>query len=371
MAEQRERVEPRSRRVVASRVCWALGMALVAAMAFGSALGSASTPPDASSLGPAPIDEDGLFTNWIGDLPHGTLSTRVPFFVRRVLGSFVDRPGAPTLVENDGASLRDAHGSNAATVTWVGHATLLVQMDGVTFLTDPTWSETASPVSFAGPRRFVPPGLAMDDLPKIDFVVVSHNHYDHLDLATLAALAERDPDTVFLVPLANAELLRENGVDRVVELDWGQARDVGGVRVYALPAQHWSKRGLGDDREALWASWGVVGPTRRFYFSGDTGFFDGFSKIGEVLGPFDLAAVPIGAYEPREMMRWSHTNPEEAVQAAVDVRAKRAVAIHFGTFDLSDEPLDEPPRRFKAAAAETPLGDEGSWVLSIGETRPF
>lgn len=295
----------------------------------------------------------------------------MPFFVRRVLGSFGDRPGAPSRVDNDGGALRANSGGTETTVTWVGHATLLVQIDGVTFLTDPIWSDTASPVSFAGPKRFVPPGIAMDDLPDIDFVVISHNHYDHLDLETLSMLAKRNPETVFFVPLANADLLRDEGIEHVFELDWGQSRAFDRVTVYALPAQHWSKRGLGDDREALWASWAVVGPTRRFYFAGDTGYFEGFARIAQVLGPFDLAAVPIGAYEPSEMMQWSHMNPEQAVQAAVDLRAKRAVAMHYGTFDLSDEPLDEPPRRFRDAALATPLGEDGSWLLQIGETRPF
>ena len=149
-----------------------------------------------------------------------------PFFLRRIGGNFRSRPGAPERVENDGAFLRENAAHSVPTVTWIGHATLLVQMDHVTFLTDPIWSDTPSPVSFAGPRRFVAPGVALEDLPRIDFVVVSHNHYDHLDLPTLVALAERDPDTRFLVPLANRKLLRESGIANVEELDWG------GTRVY-------------------------------------------------------------------------------------------------------------------------------------------
>jgi N-acyl-phosphatidylethanolamine-hydrolysing phospholipase D len=217
----------------------------------------------------------------------------------------------------------------------------------------------------------VPPGIALDDLPPIDFVLVSHGHYDHLDVRTLAALAKRDPHTRFLVPLGNAELLRENGVENVDELDWGDTREVGGVAVHCLPAQHWSRRGLGDQNQTLWSSWAVTGPGRRFYFAGDTGYFDGFARIAEALGPFDLAAVPIGAYRPVEMMKHAHLNPEEAVQAAVDLRARRAIAMHFGTFDLSDEPLDEPPRRFLEAAAMSPLGEGGAWVLRVGEMREF
>jgi len=332
---------------------------------------SVAAEPAIGSLGPAPRDSDGRFLNFTGDLPHGSLSVRFPFFLRRIAGSFLDRPGAPDEIANDGAYLRENAEHSTPTVTWVGHSTMLVQMDHVTFLTDPIWSETPSPVSFAGPRRFVPPGVAMQDLPPIDFVVVSHNHYDHLDLPTLVALAKRNPDTRFFVPLENGELLRENGIDNVEELDWGDSIEYEGVRVHCLPAQHWSKRGLDDDREALWSSWAVVGTKRRFYFAGDTGYFDGFAKIAEALGPFDLAAVPIGAYEPVAMMKASHLNPEEAVQAAIDLKARAAVAMHYGTFDLSDEPLHEPPERFRKAAAASPLGEQRGWLLHIGETRKF
>ena len=336
-------------------------------------LGLASAAPsfDGDALGPAPRGTEGRFTNFAGDTTHGGFWVRVPFFVRRILGSFQEQTDAAPAVENDGTFLRENAKHSDATVTWVGHATLLVQMDHLTFLTDPIWSETASPVSFAGPSRHVPPGVAIEDLPPIDFVVISHNHYDHLDLPTLVALADRGADTVFYVPLENAALLQSEGIENVVELDWGDSVQHDGVEVHCLPAQHWSKRGLNDDREALWSSWAVIGTERRFFFSGDTGYFDGFARIGNALAPFDLAAVPIGAYEPQEMMYWHHMNPEEAVQAAVDLGAARAVAMHYGTFRLSDEPFDEPPKRFKAAAKEAPLGEDSAWLLKIGETRTF
>lgn len=326
---------------------------------------------DPSSLGPAPRTADGRFTNAVGEIPHGGFLVRLPFFLRRLAGAFHVRPGAPASVANDGTFLRENARHSAPTVTWIGHATLLVQMDHVTFLTDPTWSDRASPVSFAGPRRFVPPGLAIEELPPIDFVVVSHNHYDHLDLASLVALAARDDATRFFVPLGNAELLRDNGVENVVESDWGESREHRGVRIFCLPTQHWSKRGLRDDNEALWSSWAVVGPERSFYFAGDTGYFDGFARIAEVFGSFDLAAVPIGAYEPAAMMRASHMDPEQAVRAALDLRAHRALAMHYGTFDLSDEPLDDPPRRFGDAAEKQGLGRDAAWLLRVGETRAF
>ena len=319
----------------------------------------------------APRDDDGRFTNPVGDLTHGTFSVRFPFLLRRLGTYFRSGEGAPLRVENDGAFLRKNARHSTPTVTWVGHATLLVQLEHVTLLTDPNWSNRPSPVPGLGPKRFVEPGLKIEDLPPIDFVLISHNHYDHLDLPTLRALAKRNPDTVFFIPMGNGDLLRSQGITEVQELDWGESSSYKGTTIHCLPSQHWSKRSLTDDRKALWSSWAVTGSERRFYFAGDTGYFPGFEEIGRKLGPFDLAAVPIGAYEPRAMMLESHMNPEEAVRAAQDLRAERALAIHFGTFDLSDEPLDEPPRRFREAALDAEFGDAGAWVLNIGETREF
>jgi len=330
-------------------------------------------PPSfaAGPFGPAPRDEEGRFVNLDGRISHGGPGVRFPFFLRRGAGVFRSRPGAPARVENSGAFLRENARRSVPTVTWVGHATLLVQMGHVTFLTDPTWSKTASPLSFVGLRRFVPPGIAVENLPLIDFVLISHNHYDHLDLDTLVVLAKRNPGIRFLVPLDNGHLLRGRGLEQVDELDWGETRTIGSVQVHCLPAQHWSRRGLFDERRALWASWAVTSPDRRFYFGGDTGYFSGFARIGEALGPFDLAALPIGAYLPIAMMKDSHVNPEEAVAASLDLRAHRLLGIHFGTFDLSDEPLDEPPRRFREAAHEEGLDENRAWILDVGETRRF
>ena len=333
----------------------------------------AADPRDPPSLGPAPRDAEGRFTNWHGDPSHGTWGVRLPFFLRRLGGLFRDRPGAPTRQPNDGAFLRENAKHSVPTVTWIGHATLLVQQDHVTYLTDPIWSDSTGPIAALGPRRLVPPGVALEDLPPIDFVLLSHDHFDHLDLPTLVALARRNPATRFLAPLGNAELLRGEGIEAVEEFDWGDATREGQVTIHCLPAQHWSRRGLTDERKRLWSSWAVVGPERRFYFAGDTGYFEGFVRIGEALGPFDLAAVPIGAYAPTAMMKESHMDPEEAVRAAIDVGARKALAMHYGTFDLSDEPLDEPPRGFIVAAGESAdlLPPETAWILRIGETRRF
>jgi N-acyl-phosphatidylethanolamine-hydrolysing phospholipase D len=338
----------------------------VLAVVLGAA-GAAHAQP----LGPAPRGPDGRFLNLAGDIPHAGPLVTLPFFFRRIGTTLRSRSGGPTRRENDGTFLRENAGHSVPTVTWVGHSTLIVQIEHTTFLTDPTWSKTASPFSWIGPRRFVEPGVALDALPPIDFVLISHNHYDHLDLGTLREISRRHPRARFLVPLGNAKLLNENGIDSVEELDWGERARVGKLTIHCLPAQHWSRRGLLDARKALWASWAVTGSDRRFYFAGDTGFSDDFVRVGAALGPFDLAALPIGAYKPVAMMRPWHLDPEEAVRAGLDLRAQRLIGIHFGTFDLTDEPLDEPPRRFRAAAEGAGLDAEDAWLLEVGETRTF
>ncbi len=294
----------------------------------------------------------------------------VPFFFRRFMARFREPQGIPERVAPDIARIRKNATRNEPRVTWVGHATLLVQMSHATFLTDPIWSDSAGPAGF-GPSRYDEPGLAIEDLPPIDFVIVSHNHYDHLDLSSLKRVAADHPEARFFVPLGNAKLLQAAGITNVQELDWGDTRELGEVTVHCLPAQHWSQRGIADQREALWSSWAVTSSEKRFYFGGDTGLFEGFGVIGQHLGPFDLSAVPIGAYEPKAMMFFAHMDPEEAVAAAIAMRARRVLAIHFGTFDLSDEPIDEPPRRFRVAAKAAGFSEEDTWVLKIGETRSF
>jgi N-acyl-phosphatidylethanolamine-hydrolysing phospholipase D len=312
---------------------------------------------------------EGGFRNPDGLPGHGDVpaSVTLPFFGRRIAGMWSkEKVPAPPVVANDGAFLRDNALGSVPSITWVGHSTFLVQMGHVTFLTDPTWSDTASPIAL-GPRRFVEPGLRMKDLPAVDFAIVSHNHYDHMDLDTLKHFA--DKGTRIFVALGNAETLRSAGIDNVEELDWWQSATVKQVTVHCVPARHWSRRGLFDTDRALWSGWAVVADDRRFYFAGDTGTFDGFAEIGKRLGPFDLAAVPIGAYEPRAMMQPAHMNPEEAMAALGPLRAEKSVGMHFGTFDLTDEPIDEPPKRFRAASDAAGRGEAKDWVLAIGETR--
>ncbi|PYP13347.1 MAG: metallohydrolase [Gemmatimonadetes bacterium] len=285
------------------------------------------------------------------------------FLVRRIWVALVRRPGAAARVPYDSEAI-----ARSPTITWIGHSAFLVRMDGVTFLTDPMFSDRAGPLPFVGPPRLVPPGVPLAALPKVHFALLSHDHYDHADFESVKALSQRGVQ--FVVPLGLGEWVNRAG-GRAIELDWWQSVALDGVRVTCVPAQHFSGRSLRDHNRRLWAGWVVAGPTRRFYHTGDTGYSPEFAKVGERLGPIDLAAVPIGAYRPAAIMHLVHTTPEEALRIGLDVRARRIVAMHFGTFDLADEPLDEPPQRFRREAERRGLGLDQAWVLKIGETREW
>jgi L-ascorbate metabolism protein UlaG (beta-lactamase superfamily) len=310
---------------------------------------------------------EGGFRNLDPEFRRPGFVTRWVFLVRHGLGhllsprAFLAPRRAPDVV-----ALRD--GRLNPSVTWIGHATLLVQIGGLNVLTDPHWGERASPLAWAGPRRLSPPGIPFEALPRVDVVVLSHDHYDHLDAQTVGRLA-REHDPLFLAPLGFKAWFADIGIGRVEELDWWEERVVAGVRFVCLPTQHWTQRAPWDLNRRLWASWGLIGAEGRVYFSGDTGYFPGFREVGQRLGPFDVAAMAIGAYRPAEVMRLVHLTPEQAVQAAEDLRARILLGVHWGTFDLAEEPLDEPPRRMSAEARKRGIADERVWVLGIGETR--
>jgi len=254
-------------------------------------------------------------------------------------------------------------------VTFVNHATVLVQMDGVNILTDPIWSERCSPVSFAGPRRVHPPGLRFEQLPPIDVVLVSHNHYDHLDLPTLERLAAGHRPRIF-VPVGNRVILDRAKIENVEELDWWQSIEVrDGIRVAAVPTQHFSGRGLFDRDRALWAGFVVTGPAGAMYFAGDTGFGPHFGQIRARYGPPRLALLPIGAYRPEWFMSRVHMSPEEALRAHQILGAEASVAIHFGTFRLADDGQDEPADRIAKALRSGEQPPRKFWVLGFGEGR--
>ena len=251
-------------------------------------------------------------------------------------------------------------------VTWLGHATLLVQLGGLNILTDPIFSERASPVQFAGPRRVTPLPLDPDQLPPIDVVVISHDHYDHLDRGTVRRLGN---GPLWLVPLGLKAWFTRQGVSRVKELDWWEGVELpGGGRATAVPAQHFSSRIPWRRDKALWAGWVLAAGQRRVYFAGDTGYGPHFAEIGERAGPLDLALLPIGAYRPEWFMLPVHLNPSQAVQAHLDLRARRTIGMHWGTFILADEPFQEPPRLFREAAQQAGLTAEEIILLQHGQT---
>ncbi|EKF72947.1 phospholipase [Alcanivorax hongdengensis A-11-3] len=257
-------------------------------------------------------------------------------------------------------------------LTWIGHSTFLLQYRGWNLLTDPVFSERCSPVQFAGPKRAVPPALSIDELPPINAILVSHNHYDHLDRRSVRQLQARfGRKIVWFVPQGVADWLRRFGVERIIELGWWQSEFHGQVEAFCLPAQHFSGRGAGDHNRSLWCSWRLQFPEFSFYFAGDTGYAPVFSEISELLGPVDLALLPIGAYEPRWFMSPVHVNPAEAVRIHCDLQAKESVAMHWGTFILTDEPMDAPPKALATALKDQDVDARRFHVPRHGETLMF
>jgi L-ascorbate metabolism protein UlaG (beta-lactamase superfamily) len=256
-------------------------------------------------------------------------------------------------------------------VTWVGHATVLLRVGGLSLLTDPHFSERASPVRFAGPKRVVPPVPALHELPHIDAVVISHNHYDHLDEDTVRRLADQAGGSPrFFVPLGLKDWFARRGIHEVVELDWWESQEFRGLTIDLAPVQHWSKRTLTDENQTLWGGWVIRHPELSFFFAGDAAYSKDFSDIGAKFGGFDLAAIPIGAYAPRWFMHIMHMDPAEAVRVHQDVRTRRSLAIHWGTFaNLTDESLYEPPLRLAQERRKAGLADDDFFVLRHGETR--
>ena len=258
--------------------------------------------------------------------------------------------------------------SKGLSYTFINHASVLIQMDGINFLTDPIYSKRCSPVSFAGPKRVQDPGLDFQKLPKIDIVLISHNHYDHLDLPTLKRLEEAFKP-IFIVGLENKSLLESEGLEKVVELDWWESRTFNNVKITFTPAQHFSRRGLFDGMKTLWGSFFVETSDNNFYFGGDTGYGKHFKLTRRLYKNLDLAFLPIGAYEPRWFMRDVHLNPDDAVLAHLDLEAKQSVGIHFATFQLTDEAVDQPAYDLTAALMQKKLSPSSFVVPNFGETK--
>ncbi len=268
------------------------------------------------------------------------------------------RHGRMSLREPDLDVLDDPRPS----LTWVGHATFVAELAGSMIVTDPVWSSGLGVI-----KRQVPPGLPLEAVStRADFVLVSHNHRDHLDAWTIRQLGA---GPTYLVPLGNAATLRSLGAERVIELDWWQTHIERGLEITLVPARHWSMRMPWDRNAALWGGFVVRSNEGALYHSGDTAFFDGFAEIGQRLGPIDWALLPIGAYEPRWFMESQHLCPEEAGAAFELLGARHLVAMHWGTFLLTDEPGGEPPERLLSWARSRGLSKDRVWVLDVGETR--
>lgn len=258
------------------------------------------------------------------------------------------------------------HPGKSPQVTWIGHSTLLIQYKGYNILTDPVLSSRCSPFPFLGPRRLTPPAIALKELPPIDLVVISHNHYDHLDRKTVSYLGNKP---LWLVPLGLKRWFLKRKIHHLKELDWWGEQQFEKIQATCTPSQHWSKRTPFDDYKTLWSSWVLNIEKFRFFFAGDTGYnAHQFKEIGKHLGPFDLAAIPIGAYEPRWFMQDYHVNPEEAVKIHQDIHASLSIGIHYGTFQLADDQIGDPVKHLKEAKKKHSVKDNAFISIPIGKT---
>lgn len=265
-------------------------------------------------------------------------------------------------------SLRDGYQEDA--ITWLGQACFFMKIGNVSVLTDPFLSLRASPLPFSGPKRLVPAPLQIGDLPTLDVIVISHNHYDHLDKKTLSNWHNKT--TPVITTIGTGDVIRRLGYNQVIELDWYQSVEVKGAVFTCLPAYHFSGRSLTDSNRALWGSFHIQCKGRSVFFAGDTGYGSEFTRIGEIMGPVDLALVPIGAYAPRDIMAKVHASPEEGVAIGRDVGAGMLIPMHWGTIRLTNEPMMEPKHRFEAAIQQQSGANKTpGQVFSIGETRRF
>lgn len=327
-------------------------------------------------------DDSGRFVNRYADLSHSQnfLSwqwTRITEGLPKP--AKIPTPQMPADIDRLHTPVGDAQ------VTWIGHSSLLYQIDGKNFLFDPVYAEYASPVPPLGPKRVQPPGVPFEALPHIDAVFISHNHYDHLDLDFVRKIAQQQGGApIFYVPLGvdlwfveNVPGIKASGSNpNVVAMDWDETKVLDGkmqpIKIKFLAVQHWSARTPFDRNKTLWGSWAIEHPNFRFWFAGDLGYSPDINDIGRQHGGFDLAAIPIGVYEPRWFMKRAHIDPHEALEVFRTIRAKKAIGIHWGTFDgLSDESLDVPPAQFVKDREATGISQDKFMLFGIGETRSF
>lgn len=313
------------------------------------------------------------FRNPPGSPERSVLSDRLPWVLSRFMKFSLAAEAAPVPpdhalpLDQVKAGLAATAGQN--TVTWIGHMTALLRLDGKTILTDPWLTDYASPIRPLGPKRYVPPALRATDLPPIDFVVISHSHFDHLDLPTIETLPNRERITA-IVPLELGQYFRDRGYGRVIELDWEQSRTVDGMTFTALPVIHWSKRSLFATNDTLWAGWAIEsGSGARIYFGGDAEYGPVYKEVAKRHGGFDLALLSIGAFLPRIVMNGSHCVPEDCLKIGHDLRAHTHLGMHWGTVQLGEDKPADAVRRFRAGGRALGLPDDRIWLMKIGETR--
>jgi len=292
----------------------------------------------------------------------------VGFYLRRIINSFF-RP-QPSHILSEELALEGYHAANKnGSITWLGHSTFLIRIDGVKILTDPFLTDIAGP-NFIGSKRYLRPGITLKNLPDIDIVIVSHDHYDHLDSKTISALTNKKNIHVF-IPLGLKKFFSTRGYININEMDWGERAKHKELNIQALPSVHNSGR-IAQTRKntSLWASWSIRSKTKSIYFAGDTAYVDTvFNNIGTIQKGFDIALLPIGAYKPESVLNSSHVTPEQATQIGCDISANTLVGMHWGTIQLSDTPILEPPIRFKLAARNQGFPKKQVWIMDVGETK--
>lgn len=311
-----------------------------------------------------PIFKDGIFYN--NYIDH-KMAPFKDFWKWRKESTKPDRISFP-LAKNNPTFLQKNR--TQKTLTWIGHASVLLQIDGINILTDPHLTKRASPVSFAGPSRTTPPGLSIEDLPNIDIIVISHNHYDHLDYQTIRKITkkQRNNQPLVLVPLKLKKLLESFGATNVMELEWWDKTIFKNLNIHSVPVQHWSNRSFNTNK-TLWCGWVFETQNFKCIFIGDTGYSKDFLTIQEKFSHMDLALIPIGAYAPRWFMKDHHCNVEEAIQIHKDLKSKNSFAMHWGTFQLTDEPMDEPPRLLEKLSVEKDLSKDEFIAMIHGESK--
>jgi len=295
---------------------------------------------------------------------------RLPALVGHIFGGLGKIEAAPGHIVPPSEALASLDSMNGAdSITWIGHMTALLRLNGKVVLTDPFFSDYATPIPPFGPQRAVAPAIAIEDLPPVDIVIVSHSHYDHLDLDAIERLANRETITA-VVPLGLGHYFSERGYGRVVELDWMEKANASGLSITAMPIIHWSKRSFFGKNDTLWAAFAIEAPGGlRVYFGGDAEYGPVYETLRDTLGGFDAAILSVGAFRPRTIMQGNHCIPETCLKIGQDLDSHTLIAMHWGTIALGAEPFMEPAERFRAAGRAAGLADDRVWIMKIGETR--